>query len=143
MSLTNYRGAMESFFDDFYSMMPALSHNLDKCPGLRYPKYNMEVFPDKYVYAFDVPGVKKEELTISESNGVVTVKGTRSQQVTEEKPHYKYTESRYGSFSRSFTVEDDGSCESMNAALNDGVLRVTVPRKENTQETASRSVSIQ
>ena len=144
MSVTPYHRAIDDLFGDFYSMMPSFedvnkgfkNHSL-----IRFPKYNVEAYPDRYEYAFDVPGVRKEDLTISETNGVVTLKGTRSQEVKDEKPNYKYYESCYGSFSRSFTVEEDGMADEMQASLNDGVLKLTVPRnpKMNPRE---RRISI-
>lgn len=145
MSLTPYQRLFNEVFNDFYHAVGPVANSvncqLDGCPVVKYPRYNMEVYEDRYVYAFDLPGVKKEEISITESDGLVTVKGVRAQQVTDEKPNYRYTETKYGSFSRSFSVEDDSNCELMNAGLTDGVLRVTVPRVK--KETTARSVTVQ
>ncbi|QKF94254.1 molecular chaperone IbpA HSP20 family [Fadolivirus algeromassiliense] len=145
MSLTPYQRLFNEFFNDFYDSVGPLANSvnsqLEGLPVIRYPRYNMEVYDDKYVYAFDLPGVKKDEITINESGGIVTVKGERKRNISENKPNYRYTETRYGSFSRSFNVEDDGDCETMNATLNDGVLRVTIQRTK--KENMSRSVTIQ
>ena len=130
MALSNY-----DFFRDFNSIIPYDSINKMINKSLKkysnYPKHNIEVYPDKYTYLFDLPGVKKEDIIISESNRILTIKGTRKEEIKEEKPDYKYTECNYGSFSRSFKLKEDSSTENINAQLNEGVLTINIPRREH------------
>jgi len=109
---------------------------------MKSPRQNTEVYPEKYVYTFDVPGVKKEDITIKENNGMVTIKGVRKDYKADEKTNYKYVESHYGSFSRTFKLDKDTIPEQMNAHLTDGVLRLTVGRKQDNVAANERSVSI-
>ena len=136
-----YKSIYDTVLNDICSIVPDVNQlaNLSGCPVFGSPRYNLEVYLGKYVYVFDIPGVKKEEIIITETNGVVTVKGTRTRHASDEQPNYKYTETKYGSFSRSFTVESDGVCEDMTAGLTDGVLRITIPRK---QEVNVRKVTV-
>jgi HSP20 family protein len=133
--------------DDFFSMVPYNENNHLRCPVSKfapfvYPRYNLEVTPTSYVYTVDVPGGKKDDLVVKEENGVMTIEGKREKNVSEEGTDYKYSESHYGKFSRSFKLEDDSVYEDMTAKLDEGLLYVTVPRKELTTE-SGRTVDIE
>lgn len=133
--------------DDFFSVVPYSEDNHIRCPVSKfapfvYPRYNLEVTPTAYVYTVDVPGVKKDDLVVKEDNGVMTIEGNREKNVSEEGTDYKYSESHYGKFSRSFKLEDDSVYGEMTAKLDDGILYVNVPRKESTSE-STRTVDIE
>ena len=145
MALTSYEKFFNDLCNDIYHAMEPLSNSINSqlngCPIVRYPRYNMETYDDKYVYEFDLPGVKKEEIAISESNGLITVKGKRLHQITDENPKYMYRETKYGSFNRKFYVANDANCTKMNAEMTDGVLKITIPKIPKVSTT--RNIAVQ
>jgi HSP20 family protein len=105
-------------------------------------KQTWKFIPDQYVYSINVPGVKKEDLTVSITDNLVTVKGKREKSASETKPNYKYAESIYGSFTRTFNVEDDTLLETLNVTLNDEVLKLTIDMKPDTKP-SMRNIEIE
>jgi len=84
-----------------------------------------------YVIAADMPGVKANDVDVNLDGRVLTVKGERKTESSNKDEHSKYhrVERCYSSFRRSFTLPDTADPTSIEAALSDGVLTVTVAKK--------------
>jgi len=82
------------------------------------------------VYAFDLPGVKQDEISIEAQDGmlVVTAERTRSSEVAEES--YHSVERRYGTFTRSVGLPQGVSEDTITASYSDGVLEIHVPKPQ-------------
>ncbi len=94
----------------------------------------------EYAYHIDVdlPGVKKEDISVKVENNVLTLKGERkSKEEVKEKDYYKM-ESSFGSFTRSFTLPDNIDAENIHAENKDGVLEITLPKKEQKKESVKQ-----
>lgn len=86
----------------------------------------------------DLPGVKKEDISVKIDNNVLTLKGERkSKKEVKEKDYYK-KESSFGSFTRSFRLPENVDAENIHAENKDGVLEITLPKKEVKNETAKQ-----
>ena len=84
---------------------------------------------DAYKVEAELPGFKKEDISIEIDNGVLTISAERKSESSEENTNYVRRERVYGSFKRSFdvsAVELDG----INAAYSDGVLTLNMPKKQ-------------
>jgi len=82
------------------------------------------------VYAFDLPGVKQDEISIEAQDGtlVLTAERTRSSEVAEES--YHRFERRYGTFTRSVGLPQGVSEDAITASYADGVLEIHVPKPQ-------------
>ena len=87
----------------------------------------------------DLPGVKKEDINISVKEGVLTITAERKEESVDENSKYTRTERHYGSFTRSFSLGETIDPDKIMANLSDGVLEVSLPRKE---EAAPKSIEI-
>ncbi|ABW68326.1 Hsp20/alpha crystallin family protein [Desulfosudis oleivorans] len=83
-----------------------------------------------YLVKAELPGLDKEAIDISINDGVLTVSGEKKMETREEKENYILTESRCGSFSRSFTLPADASTDNVDATFTNGVLTISVPKSE-------------
>ena len=83
---------------------------------------------DEYLIKAELPEVKREDVDVTIENGILTLKGERRLEETEEKDKQHRVESFYGSFSRSFRVPDDVAAEEIHAESKDGVLRLHLPK---------------
>jgi len=84
-----------------------------------------------YHIELDLPGIKKEDIDITTEDNVLTISGERKiKEEVKEEDYYK-VESRYGKFSRSFTLPEDIDIENIHAESADGVLEVIIPKKED------------
>jgi HSP20 family protein len=78
----------------------------------------------------DLPGVKMEDIDIRLENGTLTLKGQRKFEDTGEGKGYHRMERAYGTFVRAFTLPDSVDPEKVSAEYKDGVLTVTMGKKE-------------
>lgn len=81
-----------------------------------------------YVFHMDVPGLKPEDLDVELHEGVLSIRGSRTEEKKEEQKGYVRTERRLGSFSRQFRVPTNVQADALNAEVKDGVLTIEVPK---------------
>ena len=113
----NYFG---DFFDDF---MPANRDDNMKCDI--YEK------DGDYHIEMDVPGFNKDEIKIEAKKDYLTITAEKSSEKDDEDKdkNYIHRERTYGKYQRSFYLHDLDS-EKVNAEFNNGVLKITVPKKD-------------
>jgi HSP20 family protein len=81
----------------------------------------------------ELPEVKREDISVTFENNVLTLKGERkSEQVTNQE-RFQRAERHYGSFSRSFTLPATVDPTRIAASYKDGVLTITLPRREESK----------
>jgi HSP20 family protein len=82
------------------------------------------------VYAFDLPGMEEDALSIEYEDGALTVSGARERKDEVSKDGLYRYERRFGSFSRTIGLPQGASEESINAEYKNGVLEVRVQKPE-------------
>ena len=97
------------------------------------PAVDIKEEADKFVLHADIPGVKPEEIDISMEAGVLTIKGEKKTEALTEKENYKRVERTYGSFYRRFSLPDTANSEAISAVSKNGVLEITIPKRESVQ----------
>ena len=85
--------------------------------------------PDAVVFQAELPGWKRDQITINFENQTLTLSGQRDLP-HEEGWQYHRVEGLWGSFSRSFTVPGMIDVKNVQAELKDGVLTITLPKRE-------------
>ena len=78
----------------------------------------------------DLPGVKKENVSVELKNNLMTLKGERTADIPEESEKCYRRERCFGSFFRAFTLPERISADRTRAVLKDGVLEIHFPRPE-------------
>jgi HSP20 family protein len=94
---------------------------------------------DQIVIEAELPGMKQEDFDLSIENNVITLRGERRFEKTDDSDNYHRVERSYGSFTRSFTLPQTVNAEESKAEYNNGVLRVTLPKRE---EAKSRRIAV-
>lgn len=82
---------------------------------------------DAYVLELELPGVKKEEVSIQMNDGVLSVKGDKKP-AAEGKPQYERRERLFGSFIRDYNLPPDADAEKVKAKYDGGVLTIRFAR---------------
>lgn len=93
---------------------------------------------DAYRITLELPGVAEDDIHLGVKDGVLTVKGEKSSERSEEGDTWYFTERQYGSFSRAFRLPVDADEGAIKADLRDGVLTVTLPRRSDQAGTETR-----
>ena len=86
--------------------------------------------PNELVVTADLPGIKKENVDVQIEDGTLTLTGSRNFEHEDRKEGFHRLERSYGSFRRAFTLPDSVDPEKVAAAFEDGVLTITLPKKE-------------
>ena len=98
------------------------------------PRVDLKNLEKEVVLRADLPGIEKEDLDISVTHEVVTIKGERKVEETDENECYYCQESTYGAFERIVPLPEEVSSEEANATLKNGVLTLRLPKaKPRTQ----------
>ena len=93
---------------------------------------SVDIFENKneIVLEAELPGMKAEDVNISIENNVLTLQGERRFEKKDESDNFHRVERSYGSFTRSFTLPPTVSSENANAVFDNGVLRLTLAKRE-------------
>ncbi len=93
-----------------------------------------------YVQA-ELPGLTKDEISVSVENGVLTISGEKREERREgQKDTFHLYERRYGRFERSFTLPSNVDADHIRARYENGVLELTIPK---TEEAKPRRIQIE
>ncbi len=109
---------------------PELKELLDSDSNLWNPNVDLFENPNEWVVLAEVPGVSRENLKINFENGVLTLSGERGNYSDED---FKLRETQSGSFCRGFAFPSDIDPELIKAELKDGILKVKVPKPEESK----------
>lgn len=89
-----------------------------------------------------VPGQKKEDFNVELDNDVLTISMETQSEVEDKKAEYTRREFRYTSFKRAFTLPESVNQEDIKADYKDGILKFTLPKKEEALPRAKRLIEI-
>jgi len=86
---------------------------------------------DKIVVTASAPGVKPEEIEVTVTGDLLTIKGEFKSEEKEEGANYLRQERRYGSFCRQVRLPDGADADNAQAAFENGVLTLEIPKRES------------
>ena len=138
----------ENMFDDFFENGFFGSHNpLFGKNGRNLMKTDIRETDDAKAYrlAIDLPGFKKDEITVDLKDGYLTDSADKALDKDEKDNEGRYIrqERWSGSCSRSFYVGENVKPEDVHAKFEDGILRLSLPKQEQKQLPSSTSILIE
>ena len=91
----------------------------------------VDVYEDEHhiTLKLEVPGIDEKDIDIRIENNTLTVQGERKFEQEEKEENYRRVESRYGSFTRTFTLPTTVDSEKVEASYDKGVLKVKLAKK--------------
>jgi HSP20 family protein len=78
----------------------------------------------------ELPEMKREDISVTFENGVLTLRGERKFDQETKQENYHRVERRHGTFSRSFTLPNTVDPSRISAAYKDGILTIRLPQRE-------------
>lgn len=116
-------------FDRFFgdAGWPTLLEREDR---LFAPSVDVSESDDAITVKAEMPGMEKEDIDITVSEGLLTLSGEKKDEHEEKKENYHVRESRYGSFRRTVRLPASVEADKIDASYKDGILTVSVPKSE-------------
>jgi HSP20 family protein len=105
------------------------------------PAVNTREADDAYYLEVDVPGVKKEDISIDVEDNALRISGERKLEKSRVDDEFYRVESLYGKFERVFNLPEDVDPSKIEAEMEDGVLYIKIPKKQ-TVEKAPKKIEI-
>jgi len=96
----------------------------------------------EYVIKAELPEVRKEDVSITVQDGVLTLAGERKQEKVDEQEKVHRIERFYGSFARRFALPENADEQGIRAESRDGVIVIHIP-KQRVVEPQPRQIQIQ
>jgi HSP20 family protein len=123
--MMSLRQAMDRLFEDDFIRLPHLRVN--GAGG-----FPIDVYQDKdnLVVKAALPGVKPEEVDITVADNILTISGEHREEQETNEEDYLYRESYYGTFSRSLALPIKVKGDKAEAAFEEGVLTLTMPKAD-------------
>ena len=103
------------------------------------PAVDLSEDEKSYIVSVELPGVRKEDVTVELQDEVLTIRGEKKSEREEKKGKSHWVERSYGAFCRSFTLPPTAVAEELKANFKDGVLSVEIPKREQAK---SRQIAI-
>jgi HSP20 family protein len=132
--------AMERYFEDVFGrpFLPAAWGRLPEDVSWM-PTMDVIEKADKFVVKVELPGVTEEDINISVAGNILTIEGEKETASEEDKKDYYYSESSYGSFSRSMTIPSTVDASKIEASCDKGICEIVLPK---TSEIKSKKVPV-
>ncbi len=118
------REAMDRLFND------AFTPSLGGTGGWQSPAADLYQTDNEVVVKASLPGMKADDVQISITGDMLTLKGEFKQEDEKKEKAYHLREQRYGAFERSFTLPTSVVSDKAKAEFENGILTITLPKAE-------------
>ncbi|MGB0888109.1 MAG: Hsp20/alpha crystallin family protein [Vicingaceae bacterium] len=135
--------SVPSLFDDFFTRdlfnhKTSLSKDADTLPAV-----NIQETASSFELEVAAPGMNKDDFNIELNNGTLIINAQRTKEIEDKGDNYTRKEFNYQQFQRSFQLPQMAiKEEGVSAQYNDGILSISIPKKENSEVTATRKITI-
>ncbi len=146
MSLVKYRtnkslnGIMNPFFDDVFLK------NFMETPARQRNTVPVNILENEAAYELElqIPGWKKELVSIEVEDQVLRISGKKEEQKEENEDRGRYTRKEFfsTSFKRNFSLPDNLDLDQIKAQFENGILSITLPKLAKKETSAARRITI-
>lgn len=144
MNLVKRRENLPLVFDDFFNTdwFGGVS-NLNKI-GFNTPAVNVKENDDNFIVELAAPGLNKEDFNVELDNDMLTISAGKevNNEVKDENGKYTRKEFGYTSFKRAFSLPETIKGDAIEATYINGILQVTLPKKEEAKVQPKRMIEI-
>lgn len=142
-ALTKMAERMPSLFSDFLRPWNNVFENGDwGIPAMNVPAVNISEKDNQYLVSLAAPGMKKDDFKIEVAGNMLTISSEKEENTEESDKRFTRKEYNYSSFSRSFSLPEEIKQEKIEAKYEDGVLKIALPRNEETKKPAVKKIPV-
>ena len=124
---------LDSFFGNFLNDIPSFKSN-----NFNFPPVNISETKDIYELEFNVPGRNKDDFKITVDKNILTVSFDKKEEAKDENKKQIKSEFSLQPFKRSFTLDEKIESEHIAAKYENGLLRLSLPKKEEVKAEAKQ-----
>ena len=130
----SFRTEMDRLFDSFLGGVPSLTSLRQGFSGAQVmtPTLDVKENEKEIVVKADLPGMDEKDINLTIHNGVLSLRGEKKSEHTDERENYHVMERSYGSFQRSIRLPDTIDEDKAEARFDKGVLIITLPKRPET-----------
>jgi HSP20 family protein len=125
------RRDMDRLWDSFFDVAP---RRRGEDRGEWLPSLDVSETKNELMVKAEVPGMDPKDITISLSDGMLTIKGEKKQEKEEKEADYHLVEREYGSFVRSVRLPKGVQGDKISASYKDGILKIALPKSEEAKK---------
>ena len=134
--------AWNSFIDELFNDDLNAIKNTSFNHGVSSPKVNVIETDESYTLKMAIPGFTKSDFVIDLENEHLSISMDLKENDKKEDLNYTRKEFGYGSFKRSFVLPDTVEGEKIEASYKEGILGLTIPKKEEAKPKPARVIEI-
>ena len=128
------------FRHGFFDLEPF--HGVATQVGIKMPVVNVAETDKEFEITAELPGISDKDVDVTLAKGVLTVKGEKREEKEDKDKNYYLAERSYGSFQRSFRLPENADQKKIAAAVDKGVLTVTIPKKAGSKPAKKKAKKI-
>lgn len=143
MAITRFSSGFPSLFDRFFeSDWMDRSDEANLPSDGHWPMVNIKENADEYLIEVAAPGMKRNDFKVQYANGKLNV-STDSPEQVQDGVSFIRREYSYHAFQRSFDVSEDlVEGDKIHANYNEGILQITLPKRDEAKPRPPREISI-
>ena len=127
----------DRFFRPFY---PGFLDVLEG--GINVPPANLVESKDEYRLDISAPGFSKDDFNVEMQDGSLMVSAEHEEESKEDRENYRRREFSWNNFSRTFNLPENAREDQINAKYENGMLKITIPKKEITQSKPKKEIMV-
>ncbi len=130
----------EDFFTGFGLMSPEGSGIFPASVTDRWlkPSVDISAGDNEYTIHVELPGITQKDVQVELTGDTLRIRGEKRQESEDKGKEYYRVERSYGSFQRVLSLPEDADGDKIEAKFKDGVMTITLPRKESAKPKAKR-----
>jgi len=142
MSLIRTGSLLPSIISDFFqSTDPFFASELAETRTM-WPPANIAEDANEFRIDLALPGMKKNDFDVNIEGDVITISAEKKEEKTEENERYTRREFYQSAFQRSFRIPQTANADKVKASYEDGILKLSIPKKEEAKQGKKREIAV-
>ena len=131
----DFQREMNRLFDDFFADFPSVSRWGDRelVSAVFRPRVDVSETDKEVKVSAELPGMDEKDITVEMDDAAITIRGEKKEEQEDRGKNWYRREQSYGSFQRVIPLPASVDGEKAKAKFKKGVLRITVPKREEEQ----------
>lgn len=126
----------------FGSMFSELENRFPGQMGMTMPSANIKETEKEFMIELAAPGLSRRDFQVELDDQLLTIRAEKKEEKEEEEANYARREYAYNSFSRSFGLPENSVADKISARYVDGVLKISIPKKEESLSRPKKQITV-